>query len=107
MFMLSELERPKPAIVYLSPLRKCIVFVRFDWISRCVGYVTLWTCRPARAAFAMSQAFGGMGAYGNELYASYSAVEARREWELGRIKEKLTQNEKVDTAVCRVERVSA
>jgi hypothetical protein len=55
----------------------------------------------------MSQGLGGMGAYGGELFPSYSAVEARREWEIEMIKEKLARNEKVDTAVCRVERVSA
>lgn len=48
-----------------------------------------------------------MSAYGGELFTSYSAVEARREWEIGMIKEKLARNELVDTAVCRVERVSA
>jgi hypothetical protein len=41
-----------------------------------------------------------------ELFPSYSAVEARREWEIGMIKEKLDRCEKVDTPVCRVERVS-
>lgn len=47
-----------------------------------------------------------MNPYGGELFPRYSAVEARREWEIGMIKEKLSRNENVDTPVCRVERVS-
>lgn len=43
----------------------------------------------------------------NELFSSYRAVEARREGEIEMIKEKLENNEQADTAVCRVERVSA
>ena len=43
----------------------------------------------------------------NELFSSYRAVEARREGEIEMIKEKLENNETADTAVCRVERVSA
>jgi hypothetical protein len=42
-----------------------------------------------------------------ELYGSSSAVQGRREWETGLIKEKLGRNESVDLPVCRVERVSA
>lgn len=47
-----------------------------------------------------------MSMYTGELFTSFSAVEARREWEIGLIKEKLEKNEKVDLPVCRVERVS-
>jgi hypothetical protein len=36
----------------------------------------------------------------------YDPVEARREWELAMIKERLAQGQQVDTAVCHVERVS-
>lgn len=43
----------------------------------------------------------------NELFSSYGAVEARREGEIEMIKQKLEKNEQADTAVCRVERVSA
>lgn len=50
-----------------------------------------------------AQMSGGSG----ELYGSYSAVETRREWEIGLIKEKLARNEDVDLPVCRVERVGA
>ena len=49
---------------------------------------------------------GAMSGYTDELFTSYSAVEARREWEIGFIKEKLAKNEQVDLPVCRVERVS-
>lgn len=48
-----------------------------------------------------------MSAYGAELFPSYSAVEARREWEIGLIKEKLERGEAVDLPLCRIERVSA
>lgn len=47
-----------------------------------------------------------MNTYSGELFPSYSAVEARREWEIGMIQEKLGRNEAVDTAVCRVERIA-
>jgi hypothetical protein len=50
-----------------------------------------------------AQMSGGPG----ELYSSYSAVETRREWEIGLIKEKLARNEEVDLPVCRIERVDA
>ena len=48
-----------------------------------------------------------MSGYAGELFPSYSAVEARREWEIGLIKEKLEKNEAADLPLCRVERVSA
>ena len=48
-----------------------------------------------------------MSGYTGELFPSFSAVEERRQWEIGMIKEKLGRNERVETAVCRVERISA
>jgi hypothetical protein len=48
-----------------------------------------------------------MKAVTGELFPSYNAVEARRESEMEMIREKLAQNENVDTPVCKVERVSA
>jgi hypothetical protein len=48
-----------------------------------------------------------MKAATGELFPSYNAVEARRESEIEMMKEKLARNEKVDTPVCKVERVSA
>jgi hypothetical protein len=42
-----------------------------------------------------------------ELFRSYDEVVARRESEMEMIKEKLARDEKVDTPVCKVERVSA
>lgn len=48
-----------------------------------------------------------MKAVTGELFPSYNAVEARRESEMEMIREKLAKNEKVDTPVCKVERVSA
>lgn len=41
------------------------------------------------------------------MNSNYGAIEARREWEAELIREKLDRNEKVDTPVCRAERVSA
>ena len=38
--------------------------------------------------------------------SGYDPVEARREWEMGMIRERLAQGQEVDTAVCHVERVS-
>jgi len=48
-----------------------------------------------------------MTAYGAELFSSYNDVVARREWEIGMIKEKLEKGEVVDLPLCRIERVSA
>lgn len=47
-----------------------------------------------------------MSAYGAELFPSYNDVVARREWEIGFIKERLEKNEPVDLPLCRIERVS-
>jgi hypothetical protein len=46
-----------------------------------------------------------MTAYGAELFPSYNDVVARREWEIGLIKEKLEKGEVVDLPLCRIERV--
>lgn len=41
-----------------------------------------------------------------ELFPSYTDVVARREWEIGLIKEKLENNDLVDLPLCRIERVN-
>jgi hypothetical protein len=48
-----------------------------------------------------------MTGYGADLFSSYGAVTARREWEIVVIKEKLEKNEAIDLPLCRLERVSA
>ena len=47
-----------------------------------------------------------MSGHGAELFPSYSDVVARREWEIGLIKEKLEKGEVVDLPLCRLERVA-
>lgn len=97
--MLSELERPKPAIVVIQHVipslhstirRACPLSVDL------VGVVQT----AAAAAAAMS----GTGC---ELFPSWNEVVARREWEVSFALERLEKGEVVDLPLCKIERVSS
>lgn len=121
--MLSELERPKPAILsrcscpplaedsacsQLSPVTARRYRPRSNWRDATEDTVAVCSRGSAlRRWMQLRTSPAEMTAYGAELFSSYNDVVARREWEIGMIKEKLEKGEVVDLPLCRIERVSA
>ena len=100
--MLSELERPKPAILIYAPLKPAVQLPinKLPFAARS-NYGRDGCC----LAFVVATA--AMSAPGAEVFSSWSDVVARREWEVNFAKERLERMEPVDLPLCRMERVSA
>ena len=97
MLMLSELERPKPAIVVIQHV---IPSLHSTIRRACPLSVDLVGIVQTAAAAAMS----GTGC---ELFPSWNEVVARREWEVSFALERLEKGEVVDLPLCKIERVSS
>jgi hypothetical protein len=79
---------------------------RSDWRDATEDAVAVsWRRNAVRKSMQLRTSPAEMTAYGAELFPSYNDVVARREWEIGLIKEKLEKGEVVDLPLCRIERV--